>query len=134
MQAMPRQAALREGTMRQSTLLICAALLAAVPAFAQIEPDLTKASGKDWLTIGGDLGNSRYSTLAQITPGNVKQLKGAWVTHLSSGLGAKYGFEATPIVRNGVMYIATGNDDTFALDARTGALIWEHRSGIDQNI
>ena len=32
------------------------------------------------------------------------------------------------------MYLATGNDDVFALDARTGALIWEHRSGIDQNI
>ena len=32
------------------------------------------------------------------------------------------------------MYIAIGNDDVFALDAKTGALIWEHRSGIDQNI
>ena len=42
--------------------------------------------------------------------------------------------EGTPIVKDGVMYIATGNDDVFALDAKTGALIWEHRSGIDQNI
>jgi alcohol dehydrogenase (cytochrome c) len=32
------------------------------------------------------------------------------------------------------MYIATGNDDLFALDAKTGALIWEHKSGIDQAI
>ena len=32
------------------------------------------------------------------------------------------------------MYVTSGNDDVFALDARTGALIWEHKSGIDQNI
>ena len=96
---------------KSALLATAAALLIAAQALAQSEPDLSKPAGKDWLTIGGDLGNSRYSTLQQITPGNVKELKGAWVTHLSSGLGTKYGFEATPIVRNGVMYVATGNDD-----------------------
>jgi glucose dehydrogenase len=43
-------------------------------------------------------------------------------------------FEGTPIVKDGVLYIATGNDDVFALDGRTGALLWEHRSGLEQNI
>ena len=84
--------------------------------------------------MGGDWSNSRYSTLTQITPANVKNLKGAWVIHLGSGLGAKYSLEATPIVKDGVMYVTSGNDDVFALDAKTGALIWEHKSGIDQNI
>ena len=70
----------------------------------------------------------------QINRNNVKNLKGAWVMHLGSGLGAKYSLEGTPIVKDGVMYVTTGNDDVFALDARTGALIWEHQSGIDQNI
>src|ERR1700758_3810662 len=42
--------------------------------------------------------------------------------------------EGTPIVAGGIMYIATGNDDVYALDAATGALIWEHRSGLNQNI
>jgi glucose dehydrogenase len=32
------------------------------------------------------------------------------------------------------MYVVTGNDDVFALDAKTGAIIWEHWSGIDQQI
>jgi quinohemoprotein ethanol dehydrogenase len=108
----------------------------AVPSavLAQRAPDLRKPAGKEWLTIGGDWGNTRYSTLAQINRNNVKTLKGAWVVHLGSGLGAKYSLEGTPIVKDGVMYLATGNDDVFALDARTGALIWEHRSGIEQNI
>lgn len=96
--------------------------------------DLRKPAGKEWPTIGGDWGNTRYSTLTQINRNNVKNLKGAWMVHLGSGLGAKYSMEGTPIVKDGVMYVTTGNDDVFALDAKTGALIWESKSGIDQNI
>ena len=114
-------------------ILACAAACPAA-ALAQKTPDLRKPAGKEWPTIGGDWGNTRYSTLTQINRGNVKTLKAAWVVHLGSGLGAKYSLEGTPIVKDGVMYIASGNDDVFALDAKTGALIWEHRSGIDQNI
>ncbi len=56
---------------------------------AQQAPDLRKPAGKEWLTIGGDWGNTRYSTLTQINRNNVKNLKGAWVVHLGSGLGAE---------------------------------------------
>src|SRR3954465_12138676 len=90
------------------------------------KPDLRKPAGKEWLTIGGDWSNSRYSTLAQINRNNVKTLKGAWVVHLGSGLGAKYSLEGTPIVKDGVMYIASGNDDVFALDATTGGVLSEN--------
>jgi alcohol dehydrogenase (cytochrome c) len=103
-------------------------------SFAQRAPDLRKPAGKEWLTIGGDWHNTRYSTLTQINVDNVKNLKAAWVSHLGSGLGQKYSFEGTPIVREGILYIATGNDDVFALDGKSGALIWERRSGIEQNI
>ena len=65
-------------------------------------------AAKEWLHAGGDWSNSRYSTLTQITPANVKNLKGAWVTHLGSGLGAKYSLETTPIVKDGVMYVTIG--------------------------
>ena len=116
-----------------SALLTCVFLFPATGS-AQRAPDLRKPAGKEWLTNGGDWSNTRYSTLSQINRNNVKNLKGAWVTHLGSGIGPKYSMEGAPIVKDGVMYIATGNDDVFALDAKTGALIWEHRSHIDQNI
>src|SRR5258708_37485061 len=117
----------------QHFAIVC---LAAAPvlAGAQGVPDLRKPAGKEWRAIGGDWGNSRYSTLTQINRGNVKNLKAAWVVHLGSGLGRKYSLEGTPVVKDGVLYISTGNDDVTAFDAKTGALIWEHRSGIDQNI
>jgi quinohemoprotein ethanol dehydrogenase len=110
------------------------ALLQPSLATAQRAPDLRKPAAKEWLTIGGDWANSRYSTLTRINRSNVKDLKGAWVVHLGSGIGAKYSLEGTPIVKDGIMYFATGNDDVFALDAKTGALIWESKSGIEQNI
>jgi quinohemoprotein ethanol dehydrogenase len=92
----------------------------------------TKNAGKDWITYGGALNNQRYSTLSQINTSNVAQLKGAWLTRLGSGRGSKYRFEADPLVIDGVMYIPTGNDDVFALDARTGRKIWEYFSDIPQ--
>jgi glucose dehydrogenase len=38
----------------------------------------------DWPLVGGDWGNTRYSTLARINASNVKTLKGAWMTRLQS--------------------------------------------------
>ena len=111
-----------------------ASLLSARAASAQDAAGVAQPSGDEWRTIGGDLSNSRYSTLKQIDTTNVKQLKGAWAIHLGSGLGSKYSLEGTPIVVQGVMYMSTGNDDVLALDGKTGALIWEHRSQIPQNI
>src|SRR5690349_16965884 len=90
----------------------------------QIDTLLQSPVGKDWVTNGGNLTNQRYSTLKQIDTGNVKQLKGAWMTRLKgSGYGGKYSAEATPLVKDGIMYIVTGNDDVFALDAKTGKKI-----------
>src|SRR6266702_315487 len=107
-------------------------VLAADP---EIDRLLRSPVGKDWVTNGGNLTNQRYSTLKQIDTTNVKQLKGAWMTHLKgSGLGGKYSLEASPLVKDGIMYVITGNDDVFALNAKTGEIIWEYWSGIDQKI
>src|SRR5271163_186579 len=104
-------------------------------ADAEIDSLLRNPAGKDWVTNGGNLTNNRYSTLKQIDTANVGKLKGAWMTRLKgSGLGGKYSFEASPLVKDGIMYVVTGNDDVFALNAKTGETIWEYWSGIEQNI
>ena len=90
---------------------------------------------RNWVTNGGNLTNQRYSTLKQIDTTNVKQLKGAWMTRLKrSGFGTKYSAEATPLVKDGVMYMVTGNDDVFALNAKTGEILWRRWSSIDPKI
>ena len=101
----------------------------------EIDQLLQSPVGKDWVTNGGNLTNQRYSALKQIDTTNVKQLKGAWMTRLKgSGFGGKYSFEASPLVKDGIMYVVTGNEDVFALSAKTGEILWERWSGIDQKI
>ena len=123
---------------RMVTILTAFALLfAGTGPTGAADPDIDRLLqspvGKDWVTNGGNLTNQRYSTLKQIDTSNVKQLKGAWMTRLKgSGFGGKYSLEATPLVKDGIMYVVTGNDDVFALNAKTGAILWERQSHIDQ--
>ena len=99
----------------------------------EIDRLLQSPVAKDWVTNGGNLTNQRYSTLKQINTTNVKQLNGAWRTRLKrSGFGTKYSAEATPLVKDGTMYMVTGNDDVFALNGKTGDILWQHWSSIDQ--
>jgi glucose dehydrogenase/cytochrome c553 len=74
----------------------------------------------DWLTYNGNEGGNRYSSLKQIDTSNVANLKLKWVFPLSY-----FGIESTPLVAEGVMYV-TGPNQVFALDALTGAPIWEY--------
>jgi quinohemoprotein ethanol dehydrogenase len=116
------------------TLLPSSTFAQATPTLRPTQQDLatTKSGGKDWITYGGAINNERYSTLDQVNTTNVTNLKGAWMTRLGSGRGAKYKFEADPLVIDGTMYIPTGNDDIFALDAKTGKKLWEYNSDIPQ--
>jgi quinohemoprotein ethanol dehydrogenase len=100
-----------------------------VPAFSASQ--LSAPAGRDWITHGGSVTNQRYSSLDEISTSNVGKLKLAWRTHLDgSGATKQYSQEATPLVYDGVMYISTGNDDVFALDAATGKHLWTYHSHI----
>jgi quinohemoprotein ethanol dehydrogenase len=97
--------------------------------------DLSALPTDDWPTVGGNLKNERYSPLTQIDTSNASQLKGVWRTHLDgSGVAAKYSGESQPVVYKGVIYITTGEDDTFAVSVATGKILWKYTSGISQEI
>ncbi|MBI3693580.1 MAG: PQQ-dependent dehydrogenase, methanol/ethanol family [Acidobacteria bacterium] len=68
----------------------------------------------------GSYKSQRYSLLAQITSGNVRDLELKWVFQ-SQSLDK---FEATPLVADGVMYLTQPPNDVVALDARTGRPFW----------
>jgi quinohemoprotein ethanol dehydrogenase len=102
------------------------------PAFSSSE--LASLPTTSWITNGGSLANQRYSPLTQINTGNVARLKGIWHVHLQSGIAGKYSGEAQPIVYKNVMYVVTGADDVFAIDAHTGATKWTHRAHLNQKI
>jgi alcohol dehydrogenase (cytochrome c) len=84
----------------------------------------------DWLMIRRDYRASSYSPLAQINAGNVKNLRLVWEWAMNDGGGAN---EPTPIVHNGIIFLANTGNMVQAIDGRTGDLIWENRIGPDQS-
>src|SRR3984885_3704265 len=100
-------------------------------ASGQTAGEYRQPPSAEWPLVGGDWGNTRFSTIPQINRSNVKTLKGAWMARLNSGFGPGFSQQATPVVKDGVMYITTGQQDIFALDAKTGAIIWGFRSDAD---
>jgi quinohemoprotein ethanol dehydrogenase len=105
------------------------------PAPAFSAEQLSEEPKEAWLTNGGTLSNQRYSPLDEIDTDNVGDLKGVWMTDLSSsGVAAKYSAEAQPIVYQGVMYVPTGADDVFAVSVETGKVLWRYEAKLDQKI
>jgi PQQ-dependent dehydrogenase (methanol/ethanol family) len=81
----------------------------------------------NWLSFGNTLDQNRYSALTQITPSNVGQLGRAFTVDLNKFVpGIKKGQQTYPIVVNGVMYITSGDDQVFAVNAGNGNLIWHY--------
>jgi len=78
----------------------------------------------DWSTYGGSLASQRFSTSAQITPENVKDLKLAWQFRTGDLPKMRWGTENTPLKVGDTVYTCTAHNQVFALDAATGKEKW----------
>jgi PQQ-dependent dehydrogenase (methanol/ethanol family) len=100
-----------------------------VKNYVPVTADMLKSPPPgDWLMFRGNYHGHSYSRLDQITPANVKDLQLQWVWAMNDS-GAN---QTTPIVHNGVIYLASPSNFVQALDGKTGDLIWETRVGPDQ--
>jgi alcohol dehydrogenase (cytochrome c) len=83
---------------------------------------LLSAASNDanWMIPGKTYAGNRVTGLDEITPGNVPQLKKAWITPVKDD-GEE---EASPLVWNGTVYVSTSHDNVLALDGVSGALKW----------
>jgi len=83
----------------------------------------------NWPSYNGDYTGRRFTSLNQISPSNVDQLRGQWVFHAAKSDA----LEVTPVVVNGVMFITVAND-AYAVDARTGRTIWHYSRPITEGL
>jgi quinoprotein glucose dehydrogenase len=96
-------------------------------------------SESDWPNYGNDPGGMRYSSLSQINRENVANLKIVWVFHtgdISDGHDGRKrsGFETTPILVDGRLYLTTPFNRVIALDPETGKQLWSYDPKIDQSL
>ena len=119
-----------------TTTLAAAAAQAQSPRAPAFTPSqLAAAPTAGWLTNGGSLNNQRYSPLTQLTRDNVAKLKANWRASLNgSGMSARSGNQAQPLVFNGVVYIMTGENDAFAISIDTSKVLWEYKANIDPKV
>ena len=104
-------------------------LLAGAPGLAQVDDFtpvtdamLQNPSPADWLNWRRTLDAQAHSPLDQITTGNAADLRLVWSWAMANGSQ-----QTTPLVYDGVMYLANPGEIVHALDAATGELLWEYR-------
>jgi quinohemoprotein ethanol dehydrogenase len=103
------------------------------PAFAG--HDLVAPPTVGWPTNGGDWYNRRYSPLDEIDRDNVSELRGVWRARLDgSGVGPQYSGAAQPVVHEGVVFVITGANDTFAIAVASGEILWRYMAELDPAI
>ena len=102
-------------------------------------PDLPQVTYEDlldglkhpgrWLMYSGDYTGRRHSPLTQITPENVHRLAAQW-TWQAEGMIIGRGFESTPLILDGVMYVSGNNNYAWAVDLKSGRQIWRYRRAL----
>jgi quinoprotein glucose dehydrogenase len=83
----------------------------------------------EWRYWGGDPGQTRYSPVGEITRANVQNLELAWRWQTIDRAMPEHdmrpgGFENTPLMVDGAVYVSTSFHRVVALDAETGAERW----------
>jgi quinoprotein glucose dehydrogenase len=113
--------------------VLLASINLTIDVYGQSKPE------SDWLAYGNDPGSMRHSTLSQINREDVAKLKVARVFHagdISKGNDGRErsGFETTPILVDGKLYLTTPFNRVIALDPATGKQLWSYDPKIDQNL
>ena len=92
---------------------------------AEVDDAALRAADSDsanWITYGRTYSEQRFSPLKQVDEQSVGKLGLAW----SMDFPALRAYEATPLVKDGVMYTTGAWSMVWALDARTGAQLWTY--------
>ena len=76
----------------------------------------------NWYTHGGTHEESNYSALDQVNRRTISRLGLAW----SLDLPGEVSLEATPLAIDGVLYFTGSSSDVYAVEARTGRVLWKY--------
>lgn len=123
-----------KGTIHKSwkTAAVATAMGFALQSFVPAANAAGKGPGFDdpnnWPEYGRSFNNWRFSPLNQINKSNVKKLKVAWV-HQPGNI--ELGLQVTPIVKDGILYYVSPNNNVWAVDAATGKTIWHYTAKLD---
>ena len=109
---------------------------ATIAALAALNAAPASAATGDWTAYGHDVGATRFSPLARIDRSNVAGMKPAWTFHtgdVADGAhGPRSGFETTPLMIDGTLYLTTPFNRVIALDPVKGVQLWAYDPKINK--
>ena len=126
----------KENALSYSVLTICCLLTSlgiVAPSAAQnlsltevTDSLLQEPPNESWLSWRAGVESLGYSSLDQINRSNMSDLRLVWSWAMDdTGEG-----QAAPLVHEGIMFLPNPRGVIQALNAATGDLIWEYRSGL----
>jgi len=119
---------MRQKSSRHLTMAAAAVWILTITGCArssEVDDAALRAADSDsanWITYGRTYSEQRFSRLQQIDEHTVSRLGLVW----SFDLGTRRGLEATPLVKDGVLYTTSAWSLVYAVDGRTGHLLWEY--------
>ena len=84
----------------------------------------------NWRMVGRDYMSTRHSPLKQVNGSNVKRLVPKW----TFSFGVLDAQNTTPLIHDGVMYVTSSHARTFAVDAKTGGMIWQYNHPLPEDV
>jgi alcohol dehydrogenase (cytochrome c) len=95
---------------------------AKVSPVTQAQLDAADKNTTNFLLTNGNYAQTRFHPAKQINRDNVKKLHVAWIFQTD----VKESLETSPIVVDGVMFVTTSFSHVYALDAKTGEMLWHY--------
>jgi len=108
----------------------------AATGFASRQNLTLPAKPGEWPFWGQSNAGTRFSSLTQITPANVRKLQLAWefdTDHDPMDAPTPSPLQATPIMVDGRLFLCTQTNVIFALDPDTGRELWHFDPKVDPN-
>ena len=99
-----------------------------------VDSERLRAAGSkpdEWLMYSGSYNGWRHTSLAEITPANVAQLRIRWIKQFDI-TGTI--IEATPLVIDNVIFMVAEAGHVVALDDKTGDVIWEYKRPVPPDL
>lgn len=89
----------------------------------------SESNGANWSIYGLQNNEQRFSPLKQINVDTISKLDLAWSMDLPAQARSMQG---TPLAIDGKVYFSTSLSKVYAVDAKTGALLWEYDPEVGQ--
>ena len=84
----------------------------------------------NWLMYGRTYDANRFSPLDQVNKKNVKRLIPVWTFQT----GVLDGFECSPLIIDGIMYVSTPWNHVYAVDCKSGSQLWHYQKSLPENL